>query len=341
MLRLLTALCCVCLVALCRSIRPCGTIVDIGLCPAQFCQGLIPVSYYNASWTPADEQASTGSNSLAIWSTVFHGGQQGVAQIIQDGAPCNLKYGDYDYYEDARQGAIYFLCNETATEPFLQSVTEGPTCHYTALVQTAAACGVSTADAHQPGLSVLSTQCGGGIYSLSSLSADITGSNLAGNNWTVNLCGPITSVAACAGWSTCQWGATYANVLTNYSTQYPIVYTFTQQGVEQIIQDGRANCYGTNTQRFTNVSLICDTTATTPVMVDVVEVSYAPRLTQPARCRSCSIDSPFCRSDAHACQGIRVPLFPHDQDVRSVRQPAVGCRVVVLGRRRAGAGVFL
>ena len=250
-------------------IRPCGYNTDFGYCPGQFCQGSTTVDYYNDSTSnSAQYQSATGSVSTPYWAAATLNGMSGVAQIIQDGT----EGGD-----GARQGAIYYLCDETATTPVFDTAYENPGYHYNAIVLTDVVCGVSTSALQQPGVSLISDICGGGIYDLSSLSADITGS-FSGYMWTVNLCAPLTTInsSACntGGASVCQWigdanDPGYSTSLTYYTPgTYPTVWTYLGNGVgvSQFIQDGPANCGGTNTDRQTNISVICNKAATTPIM---------------------------------------------------------------------------
>ena len=257
------------------AIRPCGTVQTTGFCAGEFCQGTTVVSVYNGS--ALANYASTGTDNTPIWASVTFGNQSGVAQIIQDGTSCGGNVG-------SRQGAIYFVCNSSATTPFISTVFEGVICHYTAVIQTSAVCGVTAAQTQVVGGSFISNQCGGTVYNLSSIAAnDIIGvvqPTAADNttyNFYINLCGNVRSTNLCvannsANASVCQvdtGGFGYGYPLSSWNPAvYPVIYQYNGNGVSQIIQDGFA-CG--NEERLTNITLICSPTATTPVFVSSVE----------------------------------------------------------------------
>ena len=146
-------------------------------------------------------------------------------------------------------------------------------CHYTAIIQTSVVCGVSVAATQQTGLSVISSQCGGGIYNLSgAITQDIVGT-AGGSNYAINLCGALSSTNACgtdkgATSSICQSG----NLLATYQPNaYPVVWTYNGFGLTQFMQDGLANCPGSE-ERATNVTLVCSLNATTPQIVNAQEL---------------------------------------------------------------------
>ena len=146
------------------AVRPCGAVTTAGLCsttdaPASFCQTGTVVAVYNASavGNANSDYASLGVDNEPIWTLVTRNGQHGVAQIIADGNPCGNGFG-------SRQGTVEYLCNPTATTAYMSEVYETATCHYEAVVQTSAVCGVSLAAAQASGLPVMSTQCGGGVF---------------------------------------------------------------------------------------------------------------------------------------------------------------------------------
>ena len=101
------------------AIRPCGVVQTTGFCAGQFCQGLTTASFWNGS--ALANYASTGTDNVPIWASVTFGNQSGVAQIAQDGASCGGNVG-------SRQGSIYFLCNPSATTPFISYITESIIC---------------------------------------------------------------------------------------------------------------------------------------------------------------------------------------------------------------------
>ena len=251
------------------AIRPCGTVQTTGFCAGQFCQGLTTISLWNG--TALANYASTGTDNTPIWAYVTSNSQVGVAQIIQDGTSCGGNVG-------SRQGVIYFLCNAAATTPYISSVIEADNapCHYTAIIQTSAVCGVTSSVMQAVGSSVVSTQCGGGIYNLSNLAADITGSS-GGYNYYINICGVVQNTNLCVAnnsvnASVCQVttsGFSYGYPLSTYNPSVlPVVYQYNGNGLSQIIQDGFA-CGGE--ERLTNITLICNTSAITPYLASAVE----------------------------------------------------------------------
>ena len=259
------------------AIRPCGTVSTTGFCAGQFCQALNTVSLWNG--TALANYAGTGTDNTPIWAYVTYNGQLGVAQILQDGTTCGGNVG-------SREGIIYFLCNQAATTPYITNVTEAVNnpCHYTAIIQTSAVCGVTTAQTQTIGASVVSTTCGGGIYNLASLAAtDITGtvgptsSDSTVYNFYINVCGVVRNTNLCAlnnsvNASVCQVSTTgfgYGYPLSTYNpTVLPVVYTYNGNGLSQIIQDGFA-CGGE--ERLTNITLVCNTSSSTPYLASVVE----------------------------------------------------------------------
>ena len=259
------------------AIRPCGTVQTTGFCAGQFCQGLTTVSLWNG--TALANYAATGTDNTPIWAYVTVNSQLGVAQILQDGTTCGGNTG-------SRQGVIYFLCNSAATTPYISNVTEATNaaCHYTATIQTSAVCGVTTAQTQAVGASVVSTQCGGGIYDLTALSAtDITGTSGPTSSdptiytYYLNPCGVIRNTNLCVAnnsvnASVCQVDASgfgYGYPLSTYNpTVLPVVYTYNGNGLSQIIQDGFA-CGGE--ERLTNITFVCNSSSATPYLASVVE----------------------------------------------------------------------
>ena len=251
------------------AIRPCGAVTSLGYCLGEFCQGTTTVSNTNTS--------AVGNG--AIWAQVNTNGQQGVAQLIQDGDSCGVINAD-------REGTIQFLCNQTATTPFISSILETTTCHYQAIIQTSVVCPVAAAGySTTVGTAILASsslqQCGGGIYDLTALnSADFYGSinsTSGGTNYTyvVRVCGNLTSTSACSTTpftSVCQVPTTSPTVGYPLALYQPlssaVVWTYNGASVSQIIQDG-AGCAGQN--RFTNITFLCSSSATSPIILSLVE----------------------------------------------------------------------
>ena len=251
------------------AIRPCGVVTTTGYCNGEFCQGGTIVSNSNFS--------AVGNGP--IWAQVNTNGQQGIAQLLQDGDVCSVITAD-------REGTIQYLCNPSATPPYISSILELSTCHYQAIVQTAVVCpaanlGYTTAVGTSILASASNLQCGGGIYNLAALNAsDFSGvinSTTGGTNYNfvIRLCGNVSSTTACSGTpftSICQINVntpTAGNVLASYNPLVSaVVWTYNGNGLSQIVQDG-AGC--ANQNRFTNITFVCSSTATTPVIVSEVE----------------------------------------------------------------------
>ena len=251
-------------------IRPCGIVNQTGYCldqPGQFCQGNSTISTWNYTSVSSIHNSIGGIGNGPLWAQVTTNGQSGVAQMLQDGSMCDTITAD-------NQGTIEFLCNATATTAFISSIIETTTCHFQAIIQTSLVCptaalGISKA----PGSAIISSECGGGIYDISSLSAqDLQFNNISTYNWTISICGTVTSINLCnstINTSICQVQAGQGYTLATYTPSIvPVVWQYNAPGsLSQIIQDG-AGCDGQN--RFTNVTMLCNTTATTPFMVSPV-----------------------------------------------------------------------
>ena len=105
------------------AIRPCGTVQSTGFCAGQFCQGLNTVSLWNG--TALANYASTGTDNVPLWAYTTYNNSYGIAQIIQDGTSCGGNVG-------ARQGTILFVCNPSASTPYIATVSETVICQQTA-----------------------------------------------------------------------------------------------------------------------------------------------------------------------------------------------------------------
>ena len=258
------------------AIHPCGVVTDPSLCSdtpggGEFCQGAITVSIMNVS------NAVDPPNRGALWAQLEIDGEFGVTQFLQDGTYCGDILAD-------REGTIVYVCNATATTPFISSVAELTECHYQAIIQTSLLCpqvpsaGISTA----VGTNILSSQCGGGIYDLSSLSAaDITSSSLydsvANDNYTyvVRLCG-LTDTSPCSGSSSiCQiddLGQGAFTLALWEPASSPVIWQYLSDGlVSAIFQDGQGCDTGEPNNRLTNITLSCNTSASEPAIVAAQE----------------------------------------------------------------------
>ena len=252
------------------AIRPCGYITTPGFCGAQggeFCQDATTISSMSLV-DPSGVQAGNG----AIWAQLSSGGQSGIAQILQDGTLCANATVSPTNSQFDNQGTIQYLCNASATTAFISSIVESPPCRFTAVVQTSVVCataalGVSSA----VGTAVLSGQCGGGFYALQGLnSADLQFSS-GGWQYAVRVCGSVTSTTQCGpGVSICQFNSVpLQQALATFTPPSPaVVWVYNGNGMSQIIQDG-AGCL--DQSRLTNLTFVCNVSATTPVFLNEFE----------------------------------------------------------------------
>jgi len=140
-------------------VSPCSTVISSAAngCTAQACQGGTELGDYNpaiATWTLTDN---------------------GVMQQIQDGLACGGN--------GPRQTTLRFICNSTATKPYILQVQEYPGCHYTFEIMTSAVC--SATIGRTVGETYASDLCGGGAYNLNAVSPgqDITYYDPRENGW--------------------------------------------------------------------------------------------------------------------------------------------------------------
>ena len=245
------------------AIRPCGVVTTPSFCtsqPGEFCQGSTTVSAMNVS--------AAGVGSGAIWGQIALNGQYGVAQFLQDGTSCGGTGGT------DREGTIVYLCNPTALTPYISSLLEITTCNYQAIIQTAAICSQvpSTGFSTAVGTSIISSQCGGGIYDLNPINrADIVGYS-SGSYWGIRPCGTL-ALRNCSGYSNisvCQFSPGNGFVAATYTPALiPTVYQYLAPGVvSQILQDGAA-CGSQS--RLTNITFYCNALATTPLFISAYE----------------------------------------------------------------------
>ena len=245
------------------AIRPCGVVTTPGFCAGgEFCQEGTTVSTMNltGAGVPASSQ---------VWGQIQLNGQYGVAQFLQDGTDCGGTVGD-------REGTIIYLCNSTATTPYISSILELATCTYEAVIQTAAICSQvpTTGISHTPGTPVINGLCGGGIYDLTSISnADIVGySSSTSNYWAIRPCG-VLSLTNCSDATTsiCQYNPGYGFPVARYNPALEITFwQYLAPGVlSEVMMDGDAAC--TNQYRYSNVTYVCNAAATTPMFVSAVE----------------------------------------------------------------------
>ena len=228
-------------------VAPCANVLTSasGGCSGQACQGNLEVSFYD----PA----------VAVWTLA----DNGVVQQIQDGRAiyCNAN--------SPRQTTLRFICNATATTPFILTVQESVQCHYDIAIMTSAACGYTVPKT--VGTTWISDQCGGGAYNLNLVSPGVDIQTMDGGNFVfINPCGTVYN-ASCAGINAAVCYA-YAplnfdnpsndfNLATWSPISAPIRYTLLSNGIQQTHMDG---AYCGNNPRTVIISYICDTTAITP-----------------------------------------------------------------------------
>jgi hypothetical protein len=215
----------------------------------------------------------------------------GWTMYVQDGQSCsNLRF--------PRALTVNFVCDQSATTPVFNNLTEVSICNYVATVTTIQAC--RPAPGSSTGVNVNQTNpygsqwsyevasgCGG-PYDLSSLStSDITYvDNLYNYTYVLRPCGSV-SFAKCQSASNTQ-NAMFCQADLNDATTYNLAvyngyvtqYTPIRNGVRMTVADG--TLCGANA-RVTIVNFMCDTTATTARLVNVTE---APICTYTATVRT-------------------------------------------------------
>jgi len=225
------------------AIRPCGSVSsDLDLCDGQMCQDDTVISRYEP----------TISNWIAI----------------PNGVNLEVQNGDDGGCPGPRESDIHFICNMTQLTPRLVSVDEPSTCHYRAIIHTAAACNRNSSWQPSYGEAFLSTVCGGGAYDLQSISnADIT-AEIGGWNWTINACGVVSNpvCASAQPASICQHGSSVYK-LADITHDVPL-YEINVNGLNMSLESGQP-CGSAN--RTTLVQFECDPSATTPVLVEADE----------------------------------------------------------------------
>ena len=258
------------------AIRPCGVVSNTSFCSdsfngGEFCEGSTTISISNVTLARFDPLVE------AIWAQQEYDGEFGVTQFLQDGTYCP------DLNVD-REGTILYLCNATAVTPSISSVRLLTECHYQAIVQTAAICpqvpvnGIS----HVVGTSIVSSECGGGIYDLSPLSRV----NLYGfgqnpyQEFAVRVCGTLPA-AQCSNASVCEI-LLYNNDAVALAVWEPdvspVVWQYISDGnVSALLQSG-AGCGYAASNSLVNLTFVCDVTAHSPSIASAEQLqgcSYA------------------------------------------------------------------
>ena len=263
-------------------VSPCGSIPLCG--NSSFCQYVDYAAYYPL-------QVFNSSVSVE-WLAV----SGGVSQIVQDGSFC----GAINAY---RATTIFFQCNASATTAVLTGVQETETCHYSATLQTAAACqATSTTGANGVGSSFESSICGGGLYDLSSLEVDLyldsnVSSSTYGFKYWLRLCGAVTN-SSCSSFPSAMACQTDKDSppdvyeLAYLNASIPGVYTINSYGLTMQLQDG-TSC-GADGPRALTVNLVCSPSATTPALTAFAEFEvchYQADVTTSAVCGAATAGS--------------------------------------------------
>ena len=151
-------------------VRPCGNVVNpacAAVNPSSFCQyqgqpPMITLPYSAATWSQ-----TTAYNQWVVTNN-------GITLTIQDGSLCPV------INNPPRVGIFQFVCNASATTPWLQNVQEIETCHYTATIHTTLVCPnqLLIATSTPP---VTTTSSGGTIVVVTNPSSSSTGSGNNGN----------------------------------------------------------------------------------------------------------------------------------------------------------------
>lgn len=219
-------------------VNPCSAVAGISGCATgQVCQaGSYIPSYYDGTqvWTPADN---------------------GIIQTTHNGQSCG---GDGD-----RMTHLRFVCNPTASSPYISDAAEEPTCHYVVYIQTAAVCNVAVS--HSVGSSYYSDLCGGGAYDLNLLGGDIQFQDSNSNTYYFSACNVVVN-SACNSIvpdSFCQVTSSgTVNQLAIYDpARFPILYTINSNGITQSYANGM---YSSGNPVGITVNYVCSQSATTP-----------------------------------------------------------------------------
>jgi len=245
------------------TVHPCGMITTNALCANETYGSMFCQTSGTTSWSASNYNTSVAAQ--ARWLAITNG----VQMSIETGEYCAAARAP-------REITIQFVCNTTATMPYLSSVTEPEVCWYQAVIQTSTACRATgaTAQTGTIGASFWSTQCGGGVYDLTSMSnTDLYIDDNAFSYW-IRPCGYVSN-SSCANagqTSFCQKyfpDPTSTPVdLSHWNNSVPQVWTVTDTGVSVNIHDG-ANCGGQ--VRQATINFVCNPYITKPRLSFVSE----------------------------------------------------------------------
>jgi len=224
------------------------------------------------------------NDTVARYQSSWVAISNGVEFTVQNGEPCAGNGGA------PRIFTAQFVCNATATTAYFSNFAEAETCWYVATIHTSAACApVGPTFTNQVGSSLYSTQCGGGIYDLTSLSNRDLYYDGINDWWWVRLCGYV-QVGNCTAKPTsfCQfpkWNGATMNDVSDFNTSIANLYTITETGLKIHIRTGDG-CGGHGPREAT-YNLICNTKVSEPILSFVTEpqtCSYNAYIQTPAVC---------------------------------------------------------
>jgi len=209
----------------------------------------------------------------------------GVEYRMQDGDSC----GSF-----RREATIRFLCDQTATTPTIFSVNEVETCWYTVVVKTSAACSaIGATGSNSVGSARWSTQCGAGVYDLSSISSSDLVWQDTSYIWYIRLCGTVSNTACSAAQPTsfCQQPKSSVSTpvdVSHYNISQAALWTITDNGMRVELQDGAVcSAIGAGVPRQATYELICNPYITVPFVAYVTEIEtchYTVVIQTPAVC---------------------------------------------------------
>lgn len=222
-------------------LHPCGNVTALPACAnAQYGSMLCQASLTNDNTLTANIAIYNETTaSEARWIAM----PNGVQYTIQTGTICtqNQNAGGV-----RRSATVYFVCNQTAIQPYFSEIIQSQTCMFVATIQTSSACAaVGPTMSNEVGSSFWSTQCGGGLYDMSSMTSTDLFFQTPSNDYWVRVCG-VVSNSTCAnaspsGTSFCQKprGSTSSAVdMSSYNQSEANIWSITPTGIQMQMQDG-------------------------------------------------------------------------------------------------------
>ena len=233
--------------------RPCGIVTssqcanslggDVAglsmMCQATGTNNEITTGTYDLAWW---------NPSLATWRRFEYSGNTGWSMSIADGTSCPADNGIN------RQLTVYFVCDQTATTPFFQSLNETYVCNYIAVVRTILAC-------NQSQILTTTSPCGGPYDLTFATQRDLIYQQPGTTAYYVfRPCGIVDNAVCQAQGNTnqsmmCQayQGQTGTNDIAIYNPSL-VQYTPNLNGISMYIADGDS-CGGT--PRSLTVNFVC------------------------------------------------------------------------------------